>query len=110
MYYILDLVYYMFHVLYIYIYMQGGSAHALIFSWACWSGIWPRMDARRRRRLAGLNGLKNILMCWRGPEPLTKLFLHILTPRGRLGAVQHGFMQGIPARVFLDRSRAPKPL
>ena len=38
--------------------LQGGSAHALIFSWACWSGIWPRMDARRRR-LAGLNGLKS---------------------------------------------------
>ena len=49
-------------------------------------------------------------VCWLGPEPLTKLFLHILTPRGRLGAVQHGFMQGISARVFLDRSRAPKPL
>ena len=27
--------------------LQGGSAHALIFSWACWSGIWPRLDARR---------------------------------------------------------------
>ena len=37
--------------------MQGGSAHALIFSWACLSGIWLRMDARRR--LAGLNGLKS---------------------------------------------------
>ena len=35
--------------------MQGGSAHALIFSWACWSGIWPRLDARRR--LAGPNVL-----------------------------------------------------
>ena len=34
--------------------MQGGSAHALIFSWACWSGIWPRMDVRR---LAGPNVL-----------------------------------------------------
>ena len=28
-------------------YLQGGSAHALIFSWACWSGIWPRLNARR---------------------------------------------------------------
>ena len=44
--------------IYIYIYMQGGSAHALIFSWACWSGIWPRSDARLRlRRLAGPNWL-----------------------------------------------------
>ena len=34
--------------IYIYIYMQGGSAHALIFSWVCWSGIWPRLDGRRR--------------------------------------------------------------
>ena len=34
--------------------LQGGSAHALIFSWACWSGIWPRLDARLRR-LAGPN-------------------------------------------------------
>ena len=31
--------------------LQGVSAHALIFSWACWSGIWPRLDGRRR--LAG---------------------------------------------------------
>ena len=26
-------------------------------------------------------------VCWLGPEPLTELFLHILTPHGRLGAV-----------------------
>ena len=25
-------------------------------------------------------------VCWLGPEPFAKLFLHILTPRGRLGA------------------------
>ena len=27
--------------------LQGMSAHALICSCACWSGIWPRLDARR---------------------------------------------------------------
>ena len=27
--------------------MQGGSAHALIFSCALWSGIWPGINARR---------------------------------------------------------------
>ena len=32
--------------------MQGASAHALTFSWACWSGIWPGMDARRRLAVA----------------------------------------------------------
>ena len=29
------------------IHLQGGSAHALIFSCALWSGIWPGIKARR---------------------------------------------------------------
>ena len=45
--------------------LQGGSAHALIFSWACWSGIWPRLDARLRR-LAGPNWLVGWLVGWFG--------------------------------------------
>ena len=27
--------------------LQGGSAHALILSWVCWSGIWPRLEIHR---------------------------------------------------------------
>ena len=51
--------------------MQGGSADALIFSWACWSGIWPRLDARLRlRRLAGPNWPQKVTFLKNGfPSP-----------------------------------------
>ena len=34
-------------MLYITYHLQGGSAHALIFSCALWSGIWPGFNTRR---------------------------------------------------------------
>ena len=71
--------------------MQGGSAHARIFSWACWSGVWPRSNARR-------------LAVPKGPT-VKNVFLHISTPRERLGDVQHGSVMEISARVFLEGSR-----